>query len=354
MKKILVVLLTACVLVGCQSNDNQIGIIIPLTGAYSDVGQWMRMGIDFAIEDLSAEGIDIKPFYEDSQSSPSVAISSYQKLKTMYNVEYYISTVSSVCLALKPLIQSDGNFLFVNAGHKDLINENVIIPSVYRHALTIPQEALFLAQQIKGKEPSRKTIALLYTNNDIGVEFQNVFKSQFLSENIEIHCASYEEAETNLKSVVQKLNNLKPDIYVIYGYTKNFAQLIKTIREQSFYGSIYANQGFSTPSVIENSGSAGNNVFYSDYDIPCNAYVENLNKRSLQKYNEKMSPMAIASYDIMYIIGKTLSHINENDIESFKETLSSLGSIEVNGMNLLIKSGEVYIPLKLVENVYKD
>lgn len=354
MKKIVLILL-AIIAIGCHNDKKQVGVIIPLTGTYSDVGHWMKIGIDLAIEDLSSEGINIVPLYEDSQSTPSIAISAYQKLKTIHNIKHYISTVSSVCLALKPIVQNDGLFMFVNAGHKELIDDDTLSPNIYRHALTIPQEAIFLASQIKGREKGDKTIALLYTNNDIGVEFEKVFSSQFIEQDMRIHSMSYEENEMNLKNIVQKINDIKPDMYVIYGYTKNFAQLVKTIREQSFDGAIYANQGFSTPSVIAGAGVAGNNVFYSDYDIPNNAYIQDLNKRALQKYNEVISPMSIASYNIMYMIGTSLSHINDvSDIEEFKNYLSEIKSIDINGMNVLINSGEAYIPLTLVENVFEE
>lgn len=352
MKKILFALLAATMLIGCQEKQKQIGVIIPMTGAYSDVGHWMQMGIDLAVEDLALKGINVSPLYEDSQSSPTTAISAYQKLKTLNGVTHYISTVSSVCLALKPIIYKDNTFLFVNAGHKQLITDDLKIHNIYRHALTIPQEASFLAAKIKENYHNNLNIALLYTNNDIGVEFNEVFRSQF-SDDVHINSISYGEAETNLKNIVQKLNSQEPDIYVIYGYTRNFAQLIKTIREQGFNSAIYANQGFSTPSVIANTGLAGNNVFYSDYDIPQNADMQLLNQRALKKYNENLSPMAIASYNIMYMIGTTLSQTTSNNIDDFKTIMSTMDNIDINGMNISIESGEAYIPLKLVENVFE-
>ena len=180
MKKYFFALLGLVLLFSCQSSNNRnVGIIIPQTGSYSDVGEWMQMGIDLAIEDLRKQGIEINPIYEDSQSIPNTAIAAYQKLKSIQNVKYYISTVSSVCLALKPIIEKDQTFLFVNAGHKDLISQtDENLPNVYRHALTIPQEAEFIANEVLKKYPTPINISLLYTNNDIGVEFKDVFMTR--------------------------------------------------------------------------------------------------------------------------------------------------------------------------------
>lgn len=350
MKNVFVTLWLIGFLIGCTNEKNhEVGVIIPLSGSYSDVGHWMQMGIDLAVEDLQSQyGISIVPVYEDSQSSPNKAISAYQKLKTTQGIKEYVSTVSSVCLALKPIVKKDGTFLFLNAGHKDLIEKNT--DNIYRHALTIPQEAIFLSEQIKKQEKTVTRIALLYTNNDIGSEFADVFSSQFLHLGVIINRIQYEEQDNNLKNTVRKLVELDPGIVVIYGYTKNFAPLIKTIREQEYRGRIYANQGFSTPSVIQNAGVAGNDVFYSDYDIPNSSEIVALNKRSVEKYGEVLSPMGITSYNIMYLLGTAILDVKKGNSKNIQMYMNNLQDFNINGMPLSVKSGEVYVPLKLVEN----
>lgn len=355
MRKIVFALIAVCVLLsGCQGKKEdviKVGVIIPLTGGYSDVGNWMRMGITLAVEDLNKQhNINFQPIYEDSQSSPQIAIASYQKINAIQQVDYYISTVSSVCLALKPIIENDNNFMFVNAGHKDLIDTTKAIPDIYRHALTISQEALFLASNVNRVIDNDAKIALLYTNNDIGVEFNNVFSNQFKDNTI--FSMAYEEAETNLKLIVHKLLSNNPDVFVIYGYTKNFAPLIKTIRELGYDKQIYANQGFSTPSVFENVGSSGNNVFYSDYDIVANPHLNELNQRSITLFGEPLSAMGITSYNIMYALGSLA--VESTEIELFKQKFSKIDTLTINNIDLYINKGEVYVPLKLMEYKYND
>lgn len=363
MKKILFYSLTAVVVVilgvyifNHKTNEESItiGAIIPLTGNYSDVGNWMKVGMEMAVEDFNLKSGDnqISIIYEDSKSSPSSAISAYQKLKSTNNIQYYVSTVSSVCLALKPLVKKDSKLLFVNAGHKDLVTNDV--PLVFRHALTIPQEASFMAEQLR-KDTSivnNSKIAVLYTNNEIGVEFKDVFIDKYSSHSPITSIIPYEESETNLNNIVLKLLEKSPQIIVIYGYTKNFGQVITTIREQGFRGKIYANQGFSTPSAIENAGTAGNNVFYTDYDFPDNSEMEALRKRVKEKYNQELSSMNITAYNIVTLIGMGVSAVgtNVNDIVFYLNTNSPFS---INGMQIEIKNGEVYVPLKLVENIYK-
>lgn len=332
----------------------KIGAVIPLTGNYSDVGDWMKIGMDMAVEDFNSksEKYQLSILYEDSKSDPTSAISAYQMLKSTQNVQFYVSTVSSVCLALKPLAVRDSKFLFVNAGHKDLVTADA--PFVFRHALTIPQEAKFMSEQLKNDTTivSNSRIAVLYTNNEIGIEFKDVFVEEYGSHSPITNTISYEESETDLKNIVKKLLSRNPKVIVIYGYTKNFGQVISAIREQGFGGKIYANQGFSTPSAIENAGASGNNVFYSDYDFPDNDEMEALRKRVKEKYNHDLSSMNITSYNIISLIGMAIDTVGPN-VNAVIKYLNNNSPYDINGMKITIKQGEVYVPLKLVENVYQ-
>lgn len=354
-----VVVLSVFCVVSCGSrnkkgNTVEIGAIIPLTGNYSDVGDWMKVGMEMAVEDFNADAdrYRLSLLYEDSRSAATSAISAYQKLKSTKKVKFYVSTVSSVCLALKPLAGKDSRLLFVNAGHKDLVTADN--PFVFRHALTIPQEAMFMVDQLKKDSAIVKDtkIALLYTNNEIGTEFKDVFVEHYGSYSPITNVISYEESETDLKSIVLKLLAQSPQTIVIYGYTKNFGQVITTIREQGFSGKIYANQGFSTPTAIENAGASGNNVFYSDYDFPENERMESLRARVREKYNQELSSMNITSYNIITLIGRAINAVGPN-VKEVVSYLNSNSPYDVNGMQITIENGEVFVPLKLVENVYE-
>ena len=194
-------------------------------------------------------------------------------------------------------------------------------------------------------------VALLYTNNEIGTEFKDVFIEKYASYSPVTTVISYEETETNLKSIVLKLMSPSPQVIVIYGYTKNFGQVITTIREQGFSGKIYANQGFSTPTAIENAGASGNNVFYSDYDFPENERMDDLRIRVKEKYGQDLSSMNITSYNIVSLIGLAIDAVGP-DVKEVISYLNGNGPYDINGMQITVEKGEVFVPLKLVENHY--
>lgn len=352
-KNLLPIFIVTILLYGCttHNDDVKIGIIIPMTGGYSDVGSWMKVGIEMAYEDFyHKDSVNLIPIFEDSQGKPNIAIGVYNKLKSTQQISTFISTVSSVCLALKPLIEKDSSLLVVNAGHKDIITNNG--GYIFRHALTIPQEALFLSQQISTNNISK--ISLIYTNNDIGVEFCSTVEDYFKKTGVDINSQAYEENEGNLKNTINKLLVNNPDIVMIYGYTKNFGQVIKDIRLSGYKGRIYANQGFSTPSAIENAGKYGNNVFYSDYDIPETDELISLRARIQKKYGTEISSMNITAYNIYYLLIKSVRSTRSNSPKDNAGYFKKQDVVNILGMDVKVNSnGEIYVPLILKENIYE-
>ncbi len=335
-----------------SNNGVSIVAIIPLTGAYADVGNWMKAGFELALEDIADSKTKVNIVYEDSQSKPNIAIGAYQKQTTHKGNHIFISTVSPVCLALKPLVSRDKNFMLVNAGHRDILTDEK--EAIFRHALTITQEAEFISSYMKecGKIPPDAKISFVYTNNDIGIEFREVFVKNM--NGFRINALPYDENEVSLKNLVTKSLSSRPDIVAIYGYTKNFGQLIKTFREQNYKGVIFANQGFSTPSVIESAGNAGNNVFYSDYDIPNNQQIDLLQKRMKEKFGTSLSSMNITAYNAIFLITEAIKKSGKNDPDSISIYLKEHSPYSINGMEIQVKpNGDIYVPLKMVRNVYE-
>lgn len=328
-----------------------IGSIIPLTGYSSHVGQCMQIGMEMAAEDFNqkSDNKQLSILYEDSRCSPITAVEAYQKMKSSKDMQFFVSTVSSVCSVLKPLVCKDSKLLFVNAGHKDLVSKDY--PLVFRNALTSSQEAGFLTEQLK-KDSSitgNAGIAVLYTNDGIGIEFKEAFVDNYGAHSPITNMVAYEESEHRLKDVVSSLLDDSPQVVVISGSANLIGRSITAIREQGFKGKIYASQGSPLLSAYENVGVFGNNVFYTDYDFPENEEMASLRKRLKEKYNQDLSSEIFSSYVIVTLLGKAIKSVGTN-LTEIVTYLNNNGPFEIKGMQITIDDGEVYVPLKLVEN----
>ena len=330
----------------------RVGAILPLTGDYADVGNWMKAGIQLALEDCSSNGTNrIEVIYEDSQGKANVGLNAYRKLKDMHNIKFYISTVTPVCLALRPQVMTDGNFMLVNAGHRDITAKNS--PTIFRHALTMTQEAKFIANYVQKKHAidSNTRFSFVYANNDIGLEVRDVFLQSIPKCDVSVY--SYEESDKDLKNVSAKIASSKPEFIVICGYTKNLGILIRSLRESSYSKNIYVNQGFSTPSVRDSAGDFAYNVFYTDYDIPDSRGIIDLKRRIKERFASSLSTHNITAYNAIVIINNAVSA----DLASSPTPLQVADRIKagapynINDMKLEINDiGDIYVPLVMVEN----
>lgn len=333
-------------------NYIQIGAILPLTGDYADVGNWMKAGIQLALEDCSLNREKhIEVLYEDSQGKANVGLNAYRKLKDMHNVKFFISTVTPVCLALRPQVMVDDNFMLVNAGHRDITAKDS--PTIFRHALTMTQEAKFLANYVQTKHliNANTKFCFVYANNDIGLEVRDVFLQNIPKCDVSVY--SYEESDKDLKNISAKIASSKPEFIVICGYTKNLGVLIRSLRECSYSQNIYVNQGFSTPSVRESAGAFAYNVFYTDYDIPNSEGIIDLKKRVQERFSTSLSTHNITAYNAIMIINQAVS--NSSSImptpRQVADLIKSKSPYYINEMKLEINEiGDIYVPLIMVEN----
>ena len=345
----------AALMTGCGSNEKsdaiRIGAILPLTGDYADVGNWMQTGMKLALDEINANREKkITVIYEDSQSKAAVGVKAYRKLKDVYGIRYFISTVTPVCLALKPLVVADENFMLVNAGHRELTSEKT--PTIFRHALTMTQEAKFLATEVIKRQKSSlgSSFCFVYANNDIGLEVRDVFLKEMPMTPLLV--LSYEESDKDMKNLSAQIISRNPDFVVICGYTKNLGVLIKNIRENSYMKPIYVNQGFSTPSVKAVAGKYGINVFYSDYAIPESAGINHLKDELRVQFSSALSPHSITAYNALKVIANATDRSPSKDPLSVSSAIKQNAPYDINGMKLEINNiGDIYVPLILVENI---
>src|ERR1700712_501916 len=98
--------LAACLLMStsAMAADLTIGGIFPLTGPAAPIGIEEQRGVQFAIDQINADGgVDgnkAAALYEDSQGMPQVGVLAFNKLVGLQNVPVVLSAFSSVSLAI--------------------------------------------------------------------------------------------------------------------------------------------------------------------------------------------------------------------------------------------------------------
>lgn len=79
-------------MVSAQSGPIKIGVVTPLSGTYTPIGEQVKMGLDLAAKEINVTGgingrkIDL--IYEDEEANPAVATQKAEKLFLVEKVDF--------------------------------------------------------------------------------------------------------------------------------------------------------------------------------------------------------------------------------------------------------------------------
>ncbi|MCX8194460.1 MAG: ABC transporter substrate-binding protein, partial [Candidatus Pacearchaeota archaeon] len=268
MKKIFVVLLISLILLtsflaGCAKKEKEeevikIGAILPLSGSVAQLGMEELEGINLAINEFGGKvgNKKIVLIVEDSQNNPTQGINSLNKLIEYDNIKYVIGSMSSVGLAVKPILE-EKNIPTIWIGlHPDLIKETRV---VFRNIATAQQNANAIVNKIKEEKASK--IALFYINDDFGASLKDLITKEINPVIIE----SFKKDGSDFRTEITKVLSNKPDCVVIVGYGTATGFLIKQLRVMGYEGIIVGSSEIGGTSIREIAGEYLKNTYYPDY-----------------------------------------------------------------------------------------
>jgi branched-chain amino acid transport system substrate-binding protein len=145
----------------------KIGAILPLTGPAAIWGENIKNGMDLA----AGEDSDIEISYQDSKAVPADGLAAYTLL-TSQGVDAIVSAFSAVSIPLKSISQEKKIPLIMTI----VAAENVTNDFSYRYYATTRG---YVEPTFKGKTSplkNKKTIAVLYRNDEFGVSVNKLIK----------------------------------------------------------------------------------------------------------------------------------------------------------------------------------
>ncbi len=137
----------------------KIGVILPLSGDVSTLGQPMREAIQFAFDSLPADKKNlIEVFYEDDQMSPNKSVAAMQKLVALNGIQAVFVAGSAVGNAVAPIAEQK-KIITVGLGATD---RNVVNGRSFAFTHWMPPEieAKRIVEVIKKKNYQRIGVAI--------------------------------------------------------------------------------------------------------------------------------------------------------------------------------------------------
>lgn len=272
----------------------KIGFMGPLTGDAASYGQSIKRGVDLAYRDANLDNVEI--VYEDSKCDPKEAVSSINKLINVDGVQAIIGEVcSGATLAAAPIAQANDVVLISASSTSPKITNSG--DYIFR---TIPSDTL---QGAYGAslvyQNGDKKLAILYSNEEYGVGFEDVLQRTFQGE--VVASEAFERGSTDLRTQLTKIKEARPDsIYIISNSPDSSVAALKQIKELRIIAQVYGSEGLKGPEVAETKEaenliitavSAGTVGFSLEYE---------------DEYSEKPGAFASQGYDAFSAVARTL------------------------------------------------
>lgn len=180
-----------------------IGAVLPMTGKYSSISQKTLRGIQMGLGLYNNMPSNFKLAVVDSEGNPDMARRGIERLVKEDNI---IAVVGSLLSKTAPAVAAKTSELGVPSialSQKAGITDAG--PGVFRNSLTSEMQVKILVKTAM-ETYGMKKFAIMYPNDQYGVEFTNLFWDEVLARGGQIVGAqSYSSKETDFKDSVQRL-----------------------------------------------------------------------------------------------------------------------------------------------------
>jgi len=337
------------------SDTIHIALTAPITGDYAEYGVNFRRSVEMAMDEINKDGGVLGKQFTlsvgDSKGDPKESANLAQKWTSDATIVAEIGDFTSTCcLAAQPIYDRAGMVqLSPTASHTKFAPGSEWSFSIVG---TQAYEQPFMAD-FAHDDLGFKNIAILYINNDWGVDTQKFFKESFEKLGGDVVAEeSFFQGEKDFKAALTKLKQSHPDaLYMAAMY--NDGALISKQREALGWdipvlgpSSLYSSQ------LIELGGSAVNGLytnvsfFAKDPDPRIQAYVTGFEER----YGATPNFHAALAYDAMYILADAIKKAGSTDRKAIRDALAQEKNFKgLTGEITFTENGDAIKSYKAVE-----
>jgi branched-chain amino acid transport system substrate-binding protein len=274
-----------------QAAPLKVGLMLPYTGTYAKLGQFIDDGFRLRVEQLGGKlgGREVTFVQVDDESKPETATDNMNRLVGRDKVDVVIGTVhSGVAMAMVKVARDSGTMLIIpNAGANDATGP-ACAPNIFRTSFSNWQTTFPMGKVMA--DAGIKNVATITWKYTAGAEMVGAFAENFTKNGGKIvEDLTLPFPQVEFQALITRIAQLKPDaVFSFFAgggavkFVKDYAAagLNKTI---PLYGA-----GFLTDGTIEAQGEAANGLkttlHYADnLDNPANVAFLKAFKAKTQK-----------------------------------------------------------------------
>ena len=377
MKKQLSALLAAALcasaLAGCGVNSNSanaatsgaedtvtLAVVSPVTGDSAEYGIHFNVGAQMAADKINeAGGINGKQVVLKSFDSKNDAKEAAEVARLICQDKTILATIgdfsSTCCMATAPIYEENKTVqISPSAG---LIDFPRVGP--YNFSTTGVQEndGGFLMNRVINEKMGAKSVAIVYTNNDYGLNMLSYMTQEAEADGVVItDTEAIASGEKDFTAIVSKMRQTEPEAVAIMGSYNEVANCVKQIRQVGWDGPVAISGSALTDQLVELLGDDVNGI-YSNI-----AFVASDNTPETKEFNEEFTKRAnmppsfhsISTYDTVMLVCDAAIQCGDNlNRETLKDAVQNYKGFDgLMGPFEFTEDGAVYRGYKVVQ--YQD
>lgn len=318
------------------SCTNSVGMVVSLTGPAARYGQAAGKSVELAFKDLNqaagAQGIagcrlafDLR----DDQSQGSVGVDQARQLVDLKKVPAIIGgVISSVTVPILTSVTAPAGVVQISPASST--------PSLTKLAMegktrgwffrTITDDALQGTAAAKfALDKGMKTLAIIYVNNDFGVNMVAEFRRAYLALGGKISGATpYNPEQSSYNAEVTKTLDSDPPALYFIGYPSDGTTIVRTWIQQGGPQRFLLNDGMNTADFIKGVGKQFLNNAYGtssgDINTPSTAYFYKTYPAMSGGF-DAASPAADRAYDAGAILGLAIAQAGKFQAAAIRDAI---------------------------------
>ena len=361
-----------------------VGLVAPLSGGASDVGNDMKQAAVLAVEEINADGgvyvdeyevkIPLKLVEGDTQTSPTEGVTAVERLITNDNVVVLVGGFSSgVTLANQVPAAGKVPYIITGASSSQVTRRTEIDTSYFFHYCSTTDDysqpiLQFFVDELKPIVATDRNLklALIYRDDAYG---KGVIESSvaYINDNslpIELVAQEkYPTDETDFHTYLTKIAEAKPDAVYTVGFVKDTSSIYiqgqRDVGLNTVYMAVECNED---PTFYELLGEWGDGQLLESKFAPYAAeYTELMGpykEAYLAKWGEMPGMMGADTYDGIYLAASAIERAGTLDRtqvrDAIKQTNESEMLILMEGGNIAFDEYNEISPKIFIEQMFWD
>jgi len=311
-----------------QSKDPiKIGATLPLTGSQAGYGVDFATGMRQALKDINdAGGVAGRPLelvILDTQADPALSINAMNRLINVDKVSTILTAWSAVAKAQAPGANRDKTLLLnVGANAPEIAKLGEFVYTLFPLA---DVDITALANYTYGTLGKRKA-AVLYINNDTGIDAAKVYKSIFEKAGGQVVTfEGYDPKATEFSGMLLKMRAANPDMVHIHGLLTDLPQVIAQMRQLGLQQRISTYSAGYNQKILDQLGPAAEGLIVTSLAPGANddPNVAKLVERWKKEQNRTPNglPYIQYCYDSVTVAAQLVKHVLAAGKEPTGETM---------------------------------